>query len=412
MLELKVIKVKQEIGEYYIASISAENLLAISYIDRVRLEKEGQNEVSSYLGIQRELKKNRVKEIANYLINNPDCSFPTSVLLSITQDCCTLKEDSTGCSLILEGLSEKQIEERKDLGYDFGANDYFKFDGIAKILDGQHRLAGLAKAIQIAKEEKNQTLLDKLNQFELNVAIFVGYDLHSQAMLFATVNLAQTKVNKSIVYNMEEYSKSNSPQKSCHEIAKILDAKEGSPFYNRIKMLGCKTYGRDEMEPLTQAAFVESLLTLISKNPDIERNLSKKDKRLQYSDIEKEKYVFHDLYVNNKDIEISIILWNYFSAIANKWKTAWDNPDRYLISKNNCFRAFIRYLRDIYPQVSNSSSIIPTIQEFSNLLNKYEMTDEDFDSSKGIFPRGDGGMSKFYSYLSGKTPYAQLKQSN
>lgn len=61
MLELKVIKVKQEIGEYYIASISAENLLAISYIDRVRLEKEGQNEVSSYLGIQRELKKNRVK---------------------------------------------------------------------------------------------------------------------------------------------------------------------------------------------------------------------------------------------------------------------------------------------------------------------------------------------------------------
>lgn len=411
-IELDVIKVKQEIGEYYIASISAENLLDLSYIDRARLKQENTTDIASYLGIQRELKHKRVADIADYLINNPDSTFPTSILLSVTQDCCALKEENNRYTLILKELSDEELNERKNTGYDFGQKDFFKFDGIAKILDGQHRLAGLEYARKLAKERNNIELLEKLNKFELNVSIFVGYDLHSQAMLFSTVNLAQTKVNKSIVYNMEEYSKTRSPQKSCHEIAKILDAKEGSPFYHYIKMLGCKTYGRDEMEPLTQATFVESLLSLISKDPELERNLNKKNKQLQYNEDDTKKYILHELYVNNKDIEISMILWNYFKAIEKRWETAWNNPNTYLISKNNCFRAFIRYLRDLYPKIDKDKNGIPSIQDFAAILNEYKINDEDFNVENKIFHRGDSGMNTFYKYLSNKISYEDLKQLN
>ena len=49
----------------------------------------------------------------------------------------------------------------------------------AKILDGQHRIAGL-------KEYRG-------DRFELNVTVFVDMDLEELAMLFATINLKQTK---------------------------------------------------------------------------------------------------------------------------------------------------------------------------------------------------------------------------
>ena len=52
---------------------------------------------------------------------------------------------------------------------------------------------------------------------------------------------------------------------------------------------------------------------------------------------------------------------------------------------------------------------IPSSDEFMILFKDLKIQDEDFDSSKGIFPRGDGGMSKFYKYLIGQIEYEELK---
>jgi len=430
-LRLDIIEVKQNIGSYYIASIKAKDLLNISYVDRVRLDKEGKNEVASYLGIQRELKKERVKEIGDYILDNIDASFPTSIILAVTQDCAEIVDNNTDNSiqLILKELSDEQVQERKNQGLlivDEDSNyevENLKYTGIAKVLDGQHRLAGLQSAIDSLNKkiseaplfsEADKKRLEEVENFELNVAIFIGYDLHSQAMLFGTVNLAQTKVNKSIVYNLEEYSKIRSPQKICHEIAKILDAKENSPLKNRIKMLGCKTAGRNNVEPLTQAVFVESLLNLISKNPGKERDLEKKrfafgkGEQLFYTDEEESKFIFHKLYKEKKDANISVIIWNYFSAISQKWPQAWVNLDNSLLPKSNCFRAFMRYLRDAYNEINKD---IPTVADFSNKFINFEIIDSDFDSNQQNFPRGDGGMSKFYKYLSGQITYQDLKNN-
>src|SRR5690606_13459203 len=95
--------------------------------------------------------------------------------------------------------------------------------------------------------------------FQINVSIFVGIDLPEQAKIFATVNLAQTKVNKSLVYDLEALARKRNPYKTCHHVAVALDSNEDSPLYQRIKRLGVATPGR-AYEPLTQASFVEALV--------------------------------------------------------------------------------------------------------------------------------------------------------
>jgi len=105
-----------------------------------------------------------------------------------------------------------------------------EMNDIAKIIDGQHRIAGLEG-------------LAEQTDLELGGAIFVGADIATQANIFATVNLAQTKVNRSLAYDLLDYEKMRSPQKSAHHIAVALDQIEGSPFYRRIKTAG-KRHGR------------------------------------------------------------------------------------------------------------------------------------------------------------------------
>jgi DGQHR domain-containing protein len=63
-------------------------------------------------------------------------------------------------------------------------------DQVATIIDGQHRLKGLEEA---GKPE-----------FELPISIFIGADEATEASIFSIVNLAQTKVNKSLAYDLFE----------------------------------------------------------------------------------------------------------------------------------------------------------------------------------------------------------------
>ena len=87
------------------------------------------------------------------------------------------------------------------------AKDAEQFVGadVANILDGQHRIEGLKEGLSSGHPNSEQ--------FQLNVSIFVDLDMDDQSMVFATVNKAQTKVNKSLVYDLFAYAKSRSPQR-------------------------------------------------------------------------------------------------------------------------------------------------------------------------------------------------------
>ena len=100
----------------------------------------------------------------------------------------------------------------------------------------------------------------------------MGTDIAEQAQIFSTVNLEQTKVNRSLAYDLFALAKSRSPQKTCHNVVVALDQDKTSPFYQRIKRLGANTEGRYG-ETITQATFVEALQKYISADPKGDRDV-------------------------------------------------------------------------------------------------------------------------------------------
>ena len=94
-------------------------------------------------------------------------------------------------------------------------------------------------------------------------------------MLFSIVNLAQTKVNRSLVYDLFSLARSRSPEKTCHEVVVALDKMDESPFHHRIKRLGVATEGRFG-ETLSQATVVKGILPYITNDPLADRDIGKR----------------------------------------------------------------------------------------------------------------------------------------
>jgi len=391
LLVIPAQKLTQPIGEFFIASIDAKRLVDISFADVRRIEGDGRREIERYLGIQRPLKKNRVKEIRNYILQSKDATFPTSVILAINEKCAEYDEEKG--ILYLHPFSSEAGSDDKDIPY----------DKIAKVLDGQHRIAGFFEG------EGENRIFNFDKKFEINVSIFIGIALEEQAKIFATVNLEQTKVNKSLVYDLEDLARKRNPYKTCHHVAVALDANKNSPFFERIKRLGVATPGRD-YEPLTQASFVEALVRFISDDPARDRNDILDGKRLKKVDIQ--KYPFNSLFKDRKDGDLKIyqIIYNYFKAVRKKWPKAWDDKQRKgnLLPKSNAFKALMKYLKnDVYLElVGNDIGRVPSVSDFSSKLDHVKLTDDDFTTKN--FAPGSGGQSAFYKVLTGEMEPSEL----
>jgi DGQHR domain-containing protein len=239
---LPVLTAYQPIGEFFVGVLDWKRLCEITHFDVRRILHE--REFETYLGIQRPLNEERVKEIEQY-VETVDACFPTAVILSVSGSCA--KYDQAGKILTLSNYIDEEEPERSIF-----------YRQIAKVIDGQHRIEGL----------KNF----KGSRFDVNVSIFIDIDVAEEAYIFSTVNLAQTKVNRSLAYDLFDLARSRSPQKLCHNIAVALDQDTKSPFYHKIKRLGVATEGRFN-ETLTQATFVESLIAYMSSNPTLDRDL-------------------------------------------------------------------------------------------------------------------------------------------
>lgn len=365
---IKCSPVKQPIGEFYIGVISWIDLNKISYADQRRIEK-GDTDIEYHFGIQRRLSDKRVREIGEY-VNYLDATFPTSIILSI--DSYDFENDIKNVELTNISEGEYTIPILKI------RND----KNIAKIIDGQHRIAGL------------KNLKENIN-FELNVTIYIDMDIEDQAMVFATINKSHTKVNKSLVYDLFEFAKSRSPQKTCHTIAKYLNKKDGSPFINKIKMLG---NAEDPLETITQATFVESLLKYISKNPKSDRDRLKRGKKIKLlTDKEIETRPFQNFFANEADGKIARIIWNYFNAVKEKWPTAWNEVDRgNILNRSTGFIALMRFLRDAYNSFGKANEMI-SIEDFSLIFGKMDLRDKDFNPE--TFIPGSGGQVALYNKL-------------
>lgn len=342
-VEFPCLEINQPIGVFYVGVIDAADLVEISYADVRRMEER---DVEQYLGIQRPLVDSRVSEIKQY-VRTVDAAFPTSVIVAISSD---------------------------DAQYDDMVMRVRRARSVAKIIDGQHRIAGL--------EGLHGAV------FQLNVAIFVDMELEDQAMMFATINLKQTRVSKSLAYDLHEYASSRSPQKTAHNIAKLLNSKAGSPLHGKIKMLGRAT-GKST-ETITQAAFVDRLLPLITDAPMQDRDAIKRGKQLERATEDERRRIFRNLFIDGRDATIAANFWNFFEAISERWPRAWnERRTGHVLNRTTGLAALMRFLRELY-LASDKSEPLPK-KYFANCVEGIDLGDDDFTTEE--FKPGSSGES-------------------
>jgi DGQHR domain-containing protein len=160
--------------------------------------------------------------------------------------------------------------------------------------------------------------------FELLTTIFIDLLVEDQAYIFSIINLTQTQVNRSLVYNLFDLAETRSPEKTAHTMTKMFNSEKDSPFFQRIKLLGTtpRIDGGTLYKPvLSQGTVVQRMLDLISEEPKQDRDEIKKGERIRLTGQELENgLIFRQFFVEEKDWAIYKTMFNYFSAVQKNFE--------------------------------------------------------------------------------------------
>lgn len=278
--ELPTLKVEQPGGTLYLFKISAKELLNASYISRRSEQAKG---------IQRILKKSRLKKIADF-IESEDALFPNSIIVSIDDP----------------KASFEPLEKGSDIGH-------LKFSlepNSVMIIDGQHRLHGF-------EDERTE------KDFDVIVAAFLDTNLEKEAYVFYKVNKEAKPVNTSLALDLlgligpgEDFLGFQ-----LHKVIRTLNEDRDSPLCNTVSMTDVREPGK----PFTQA------------------NLSTKIKWFLKSS---EGSIF---LINADEIEkkhLVNLLKIYFDIIKELQSDAWEDEDS-LLRTNLILGSLIYLLPDV-----------------------------------------------------------------
>lgn len=335
-----VIQNKQD---FIVSSFTISQILKFTkYTERliVNYDEEGLPIYNN--NIQRKVELIRAKKIADFLVNDPDATFPTNLVLHIPEEIIVKKTETNDFVNIT--IKEKVFDEVNKKNGDI----------FISIIDGQHRIKGIELAIEFLKNEINilnkstrntntHSLDSKLNSYnerlkdllniQLVVTFFIDKTLEYQAMIFSTINRTQKKVSASLVSSLFGLTARDTPHKTSLQTVLALNGHESSPFYKRIKLYG-GNYGKKQSPPLTQATMVSSIIKQISENlreaeNDRYKNREELKKRSSGS---LKPLVFRKWYANDKDYVISDCLYFYFSEVRDRFKdhnniSFWDIND-------------------------------------------------------------------------------------
>jgi DGQHR domain-containing protein len=327
--------------DFVISKFSIKQIFTFTkYTSRLltSIDEEGKPIYKDNGEFQRQIEQTRANQIANFLIEDPDATFPTNLILHIPKE--VILEQKEHKAFVEISLDQKVFDEVK------------KKDGdiFITIIDGQHRIKGieialdkikaeidlLQKTLRTGNSSENKELLDKLNKriqrlkdlenIELVVSFFIDKTLEYQAMIFSTINRTQKRVSQSLVYELFGLNTDDSPQKTAIQVIISLNSHPNSPFYKRIKFYG-GNYSKDNSPPLSQASMAKSIINMISESlSESERDRNRSRKELNKRSAGSNKYLpFRKYYANDKDNLISDILFYYFSSVRNNFKDKYGN---------------------------------------------------------------------------------------
>lgn len=299
MLKLKVLEIKQPLGIFYVTKIKASDLLNIVEADPYRAQDDGR-----FSGIQRPERKDRLKEIANYLMG-VESAMPNSIIIAGNTN--TEQDDQEKWSILSENDNKYLIIPTMTIN--------------GSIIDGQHRLKGF-DLIPYENREK----------YELLCSIYLDLPNPYQAYLFATININQKTVDKSLAYELYGYNLDDenpvswSPEKLAVFLTRKLNFDKESIFFNHILIAAENDEILFEVSPKDQdwcistASIVDGILSLISSKPKRDRDL------LQRAFVDKRRRILlladntplRDYYLKGNDKLIYSIIVNFFNASFDK----------------------------------------------------------------------------------------------
>ena len=366
-LKLRAVKVSQPMGDFYAVSITARQLREFIFLDPTRIESVSKKSFWYRLtGNQREASTSRTRDIGAY-INTVESAFPNSIILAGNYD------DS---GKLIEDAAHRWRIETDECG------EYLVIPSgrkVASVVDGQHRLLGFDHCNE---ERRDMNLL---------CSVYIDLPQAYQAYLFATININQRKVDKSLAYeqfgyNLDDEEQSGwSPDKLAVFFTRRLNLNPDSPLYSHIKIAPLEA---DLVFPntdektwlLSTASIVEGILSLISAKPKADRDkLHLKDlgdrDRKQLPD---DGSPFRELYLEGDDDRLWEIILGYLKMVRKHlWAVA---SEKSYIRKTIGIHA----LFDVLRSVAAETGIDAMDAELDNTLNcasKLDFGDNFFQAS-------------------------------
>ncbi len=307
-MDIKVIKVQQPIGFFYIGKMDAQDLLKLAKADIADMNKYTDiDDEDFYIGGQRQLIKRKVNQIKRY-VKTSGATFPASIILNLNINCL--------------------IEEKDDLLR-------IKDDESAfQLIDGQHRLSGLE---------------DFAHKFEVPVSIFIGLDEAKTSRIFTTINTTQTKVNPSLSLYLEANDPVWTPRTMVVKIANLLATDFKSPLYKKIKINIQNDKVDNTESTISLQTFGKALLEYVyDDNCFYEvREASEKNELALLDKMNMKVDILWPYYYEHKEKALYKVLYNYFSAIAKVFPAEWKDKKAILI-KTTGYNAFMKLFKDLY----------------------------------------------------------------
>jgi len=189
-------RLKQKKNTLLVTKMSANHLTRVAYASvRGDSEEEG--------AVQRALSPRRIAGVRDFALEGGD--YPNCIVLNWVGD-----------SLSIKGGSVTLSDEPKT----------------AQIIDGQHRVAGLAEAIKMDKS---------LAKIEIPVALYQNLTTQQCADIFLAINTEQKPVSRTLVFDLYGVASEHLVDHSAlraRDIAIELNEIEDSPYKGLIKLPG------------------------------------------------------------------------------------------------------------------------------------------------------------------------------
>jgi DGQHR domain-containing protein len=210
---------------------------------------------------QRDANEARVNQVANFLNEEEYAFFPNTIIAN-----CELINDSKNYDLTENhSLTDfLDIEDKPDYlsflrkeGSTYKLAIPYRSNSIL-VIDGQHRLKGLEECEEYVRKD-----------YDLLVAFVIGFDRSIIAKQFYTINYEQKPVNRSLLIQLTgEFSRDINELSFMHNVVKLLNEIEESPFFGRVKMLGTTPKNlpteQKRMLSISQAFLVDAMIRFVS----------------------------------------------------------------------------------------------------------------------------------------------------